>query len=168
MPAADKLRPQYRLAVHDPQADVLVVAACDLLYEERGGVVLRETKTASRAPSSGLDLLEKHPQLALGVLLLHSGVLGGDARRSRVELETLRPDGPSLEEFSPRDAATVERARAVLAGYSVPWAADSRYEALPRAGYACTDCEALSWCATGRERASGDVRAAGRRDRGKP
>lgn len=167
IPAAGKIRPQYRLAVHDPRADVLVVADCDLLYEERGGVVLRETKTASRAPSSGLDLLEKYPQLALGVLLLQSGVLGGDARRSRVELEMLRSDGPSLEEFSPRDAATVERARAVLAGYSVPWAADSRYEALPRVGYACTDCEALSWCATGRERAAGDARATGRRERGK-
>lgn len=151
-PAATQLRPQHRVTAHDPQADVLVIASCDLVYEERGGVVIRETKTSAFPPSSRAVLLEKHPQLALLVLLLASGVLGGDPRRSRVELENLRPDGAALEEFDPGDEATVEHARTVLASYTVPWSAETRYDAAPRPGYDCTGCEALSWCATGKER----------------
>lgn len=151
-PAATQFRPQHRVTAHDPQADVIVIASCDLVYEERGGVVVRETKTSAFPSGSRTVLLEKHPQLALMVLLLASGVLGGDPRRSRVELEILRPNGAALEEFDPGDEATVEHARTVLASYTVPWSAETRYDAAPRPGYDCTDCEALSWCATGKER----------------
>jgi hypothetical protein len=151
-PAATRFRPQYRVMAHDPQSDVIVIASCDLVYEERGGVVVRETKTSAFPPGGRSVLLEKHPQLALSVLLLAAGVLGGDSRRSRVELEILRPDGVSLEEFDPGDEATVEHARTVLASYTVPWSAETRYDAVPRPGYDCAGCEALSWCATGKER----------------
>ncbi|WP_328548321.1 PD-(D/E)XK nuclease family protein [Streptomyces platensis] len=151
-PAATRFRPQHRVMAHDPQSDVMVIASCDLVYEERGGVVVRETKTSAFPPGGRSVLLEKHPQLALSVLFLAAGVLGGDSRRSRVELEILRPDGVSLEEFDPGDEATVEHARTVLASYTVPWSAETRYEAVPRPGYDCTGCEALSWCATGKAR----------------
>lgn len=151
-PAATQFRPQHRVAAHDPQSDVMVIASCDLVYEERGGVVVRETKTSAFPPGSRSVPLEKYPQLALAVLLLATGVLGGDLRRSRVELELLRPDGAALEEFDPGDEATVEHARNVLASYTVPWSSETRYDAAPRPGYDCTDCEALSWCATGKER----------------
>ncbi|MFE0354473.1 PD-(D/E)XK nuclease family protein [Streptomyces nigra] len=151
-PAATRFRPQHRVMAHDPQSDVIVIASCDLVYEERGGVVVRETKTSAFPPGGRSVLLEKHPQLALSVLLMAAGVLGGDSRRSRVELEILRPDGVSLEEFDPGDEATVEHARTVLASYTVPWSAETRYDAVPRPGYDCAGCEALSWCATGKER----------------
>lgn len=151
-PAATRFRAQHRVTAHDLQADVMVIASCDLIHEERGGIVVRETKTTAYPTGSRTVLLEKHPQLALAVLLVASGVLGGDPRRSRVELEILRPDGAALEEFDPGDAATVERARTVLASYTVPWSTESRYDAAPRPGYDCAGCEVVAWCATGKER----------------
>ncbi|WP_435243738.1 PD-(D/E)XK nuclease family protein [Streptomyces cucumeris] len=155
-PVATQFRPQHRVTAHDPQADVMVIASCDLVYEERGGIVVRETKTSAFPPGGRTVLLERHPQLALSVLLLASGVLGGDPRRSRVELEILRPDGAALEEFDPGDEATVGHARTVLASYTVPWSAETRYDAAPRPGYDCNGCEALSWCATGKERVAAE------------
>ncbi|MFF2119388.1 PD-(D/E)XK nuclease family protein [Kitasatospora sp. NPDC058184] len=147
--------PQKRLTVYDPKADVVVVADCDLLHTERGGVVLRETKTSARPPRGRPTLLERYPQLALGVLLMESGALGGDLRRSRVELEVLRTDGASEEELSPADPGHVSAARAVLESYTAAWAADTAYAAAPRAGFDCGECEALRWCATGRARTEG-------------
>ncbi|WP_316529470.1 PD-(D/E)XK nuclease family protein [Kitasatospora brasiliensis] len=152
---SERCVPQKRVAVYDTQADVVVVADCDLLHTERGGVVLRETKTSARRYRGRLTELERYPQLALGVLLMESGALGGDLRRSRIELEVLRPDGASEEELSPADPGHVAAARAVLQSYTEAWAADTVYAEAPRPGLDCRDCEAVRWCATGRARTEG-------------
>ncbi|MFF2656294.1 PD-(D/E)XK nuclease family protein [Kitasatospora sp. NPDC058032] len=151
--ADERCVPQKRLTVYDEKADVVVVADCDLLHTERGGVVLRETKTSASSYRGRQEMLARHPQLALAVLLMASGALGGDPRRSRVELELLRLKDDYEEEFSPADPDTVAKARTVLESYTEAWAADTSYPEAPRPGYDCRDCEALRWCATGRARA---------------
>jgi hypothetical protein len=148
--------PQRQVTVLDTAADVVVVASCDLVHTERGGVVVRETKTSVRGLYRGADPLERYPQLALAVLLVRSGALGGEIRRSRVELELLRPDGVAEEEFAPDDPATVERARAALAAYTEPWARAQEYPEAPREGFDCAECEARRWCATGLARSAGN------------
>ncbi|MFE6103972.1 PD-(D/E)XK nuclease family protein [Streptomyces laurentii] len=150
--------PQHRITVYDPQADVVVLADCDLVYSERGGVVIRESKTSARRYGTAEELMASHPQLALAVLFVSSGMLTGDPRRSRVELETLRPDGSSEEELDPFDPVTIEQARAVVRDLTVPWAAAAEYPETPRAGYDCGHCEAHRWCSTGRARLDGGSR----------
>ncbi|MEU8774518.1 PD-(D/E)XK nuclease family protein [Streptomyces sp. NPDC048606] len=150
--AQDLCLPQHRVTVYDPEADVVVLADCDLVYTERGAVVVRETKTGARRYGANVELMEYHPQLALAVLFVASGVLTGDPRRSRVELETLRVDGSAEEELDPFDPATVEQARGVVRGLAASWAAAVEYPEVPRTGYDCGQCEARRWCATGRAR----------------
>ncbi|MEU2659953.1 PD-(D/E)XK nuclease family protein [Streptomyces sp. NPDC007325] len=154
----DTCLPQHQITVYDPQADVVVLADCDLVYTERGGVVIRESKTSGRRYGTADELMECYPQLALAVLYVSSGVLTGDPRRSRVELETLRPDGSAEEELDPFDPATIKQARAVVRNLTVPWAAAAEYPEAPRAGYDCRHCEAHRWCATGRARLNGESR----------
>ncbi|MFD9518825.1 PD-(D/E)XK nuclease family protein [Streptomyces sp. NPDC059979] len=154
----DTCLPQHRITVYDPEADVVVLADCDLVYTERGGVVIRETKTSAYRYSANGELMDLHPQLALAVLFVASGTLTGDPRRSRIELETLRPDGSAEEELDPFDPATVEQARSVVRDLAAPWATAAEYPEAPRSGYDCGQCEARRWCATGRAHRSGGSR----------
>jgi hypothetical protein len=152
--AADEtVRVQPRVTAYDPDLDVVVIADADLLYTQHGGWVWRETKTAARRVWEGRPLLEAFPQLALAVLLLAAGVPGGDPRRSRVELEVLHADGAACEELDPGDPATVDEARAALAGPAAGWARDEEYHAKP--GDHCAGCEARRWCARGRAQVEG-------------
>ncbi|MFI5571486.1 PD-(D/E)XK nuclease family protein [Streptomyces sp. NPDC051740] len=157
LPATERVEPQRRVAVYDEQADVVVIAACDVVYTDDGGVVIRETKTAAHRFGERRSLVETFPQLALAVLLLASGVLGGDPRRSRVELEVLRPDGARLEELDPCDGLTLDRSRQVIAELASDWAADEAYAAEPAPDFDCSDCEAARWCSVGRSRRAADT-----------
>ncbi|MBD9730706.1 PD-(D/E)XK nuclease family protein [Streptomyces sp. H28] len=162
LPATERVEPQRRIAVYDAQADVVVIAACDVVYTDDGGVVIRETKTAAHRFGERRSLVETFPQLALAVLLSASGVLGGDPRRSRVELEVLRPDGARLEELDPCDGLTLDRSRQVITTLATGWAADETYAAEPAPDFDCSGCEAARWCSVGRSRraanATGETR----------
>lgn len=140
----DDIRPQWRVAAYDPAADTVIIADPDLLYTESGGWVWRETKTASRRTWEGRSLLHTYPQLALAVLLMASGVPGGDPRRARIELEILREDGSVCEEFDPLDPATRDEASDIVARLAAGWADDETY--LPHPGDHCSDCEVRRWC----------------------
>ncbi|MEU6617483.1 PD-(D/E)XK nuclease family protein [Streptomyces parvus] len=148
----ETVEPQRRVVVYDSRADVVLVADCDLVHTDRGGVVVRETKTTMSTYTHADGLMRQYPQLALAVLLVSEGVLGGDTLRSRVELEVLRPDGVRLEELDPHDARTTARARALLVELAAGWAADRDYRAAPSSGTDCRDCEVHRWCSTGRRR----------------
>ncbi|MER5514526.1 PD-(D/E)XK nuclease family protein [Streptomyces sp. NPDC002763] len=151
----ETVEPQRRLAVYDPQTDVVVIADCDLVHTDRGGTVVRETKTASHHFGERKELVRTYPQLALAVLLMASGVLGGDPRRSRVELEVLREDGARLEEVDPFDALTLDQSRRVVTELAAGWAADETYTAAPAPDFDCADCEARRWCTSARTVRSG-------------
>ncbi|MEU6816103.1 PD-(D/E)XK nuclease family protein [Streptomyces sp. NPDC046860] len=133
------------LTFHDTQADVVLVAKPDLLYRSGGSVVWREVKsTKYRTPRGDKDILELYPQAALALVLLADGALGGDVRRSRVEVEILRPTGPDLELVSPRQADRVATARQVLHDLAAPWHADRT--SAPNPGTHCARCEVSRWC----------------------
>lgn len=153
--ANEEVVPQRRLGVYDPQADVVVIADCDLVYSDRGGVVVRETKTAAHRFGERQELVRRYPQLALAALLMASGALGGDPRRSRIELEVLRADGARLEEIDPFDATTIDQSRRVVTELVTGWAADETYAAEPADDFDCADCEAHRWCAVARSRRQG-------------
>ncbi|MEW1642089.1 PD-(D/E)XK nuclease family protein [Streptomyces sp. NPDC091219] len=158
----ETVEPQRRLAVYDPQTDVVVIADCDLVYTDRGGRVVRETKTASHPFGERRELVRTYPQLALAVLLMASGTLGGDPRRSRIELEVLRKDGARLEEIDPFDAVTLDQSRHVITELAAGWAADETYIAAPARDFDCTDCEARRWCPSARTaRGDGALRTLG-------
>ncbi|MFD6322206.1 PD-(D/E)XK nuclease family protein [Streptomyces sp. NPDC058442] len=157
LPATERVEPQRRVAVYDTQADVVVIAACDVVYTDDGGVVIRETKTAAHRFGERRHLVETFPQLALAVLLLASGALGGDPRRSRVELEVLRPDGARLEELDPCDGPTLDQSRQVITELATGWAADETYAAEPAPDFDCSDCEAARWCSVGRSHLAADT-----------
>ncbi|MFK4797334.1 PD-(D/E)XK nuclease family protein [Streptomyces sp. MPA0124] len=157
LPATERVEPQRRIAVYDDLADVVVIADCDVVYTDEGGVVVRETKTAAHRFGERRDLVETFPQLALAVLMLASGALGGDPRRSRVELEVLREDGARLEELDPCDGRTLDQSRRVLTELATGWAAEETYPAEPAPGFDCSGCEALRWCAVGQSRQTTDI-----------
>ncbi|WP_084965477.1 PD-(D/E)XK nuclease family protein [Thermoactinospora rubra] len=149
LPPDATVRSQWRLAAYDSTADVVVIADPDLLYTERGGWVWRETKTAKTRSWGGRPLLRTYPQLALAVLMMASGVLGGDPRHSRIELELLREDGSACEEIDPFDETTVDQARTVITYLAAGWAADEEYAATP--GEHCSECEVQRWCQVRRD-----------------
>ncbi|MBT2400396.1 PD-(D/E)XK nuclease family protein [Streptomyces sp. ISL-100] len=147
--AEEEVRVQYQAVCYDSELDLVLIATPDLLHTRRGGWIWRETKTASRYLYEGEALLKRYPQLALGVLMLAAGVLGGDVARSRVELELLHTDDVTFEELDPSHPRTVDEAREVIAQLAQPWAQDQDYPATP--GRHCGGCEALEWCHPGLE-----------------
>ncbi|MFJ6512665.1 PD-(D/E)XK nuclease family protein [Streptomyces sp. NPDC091406] len=147
--AAEEVRVQYQVACYDPGLDLVLIATPDLLHTRNGGWVWRETKTASRYLYEGESLMKRYPQLALGVLMLAAGVLGGDVRRSRVELELLHTDDVTFEELDPSRPRVVDEAREVIAELARPWTGDRDYPTAP--GRHCNSCEALEWCRPGNE-----------------
>jgi len=140
-----QVRPEPTLAVYDPLADVIVLAKPDLLYQDRGAWVWRETKTGGRTRVRDTDVLGKYPQAALATVLLAAEVLGGERGGSRVELEILRPDGPDIHLVDPRDPVAVGRAREVVRDLAEAWHGDLLLD--PRPGPWCADCEVARWCA---------------------
>ncbi|MFE3070585.1 PD-(D/E)XK nuclease family protein [Streptomyces sp. NPDC059247] len=139
------VRTEPRVVRHDTSADVVVMAAPDLLYRDGDSWVWRETKTSAgdRRPTG--PLLERYPQLALAVLLVARGDLGGTRTRARVELEVLRPGGADLEIIDPFVPANRTAAEEILRTMVADWHVDDDYEPAP--GRACGRCEMARWCA---------------------
>ncbi|MFI6421819.1 PD-(D/E)XK nuclease family protein [Streptomyces sp. NPDC050842] len=151
---AEQVEVQKRLTTYDPELDTVIVADPDLLYTRSGGWIWHETKTATRRPWEGQELLETHPQLALAVLLMSAGVPGGDPRRSLIELEFLYEGGSRCEEIDPGDPDTLAAARRIVARLAGPWAVDETYE--PKTGEHCGNCEMLRHCAAGQAHAKAE------------
>ncbi|MGI8449553.1 MAG: PD-(D/E)XK nuclease family protein [Streptosporangiaceae bacterium] len=147
--AGERVLVQPRVACYDPKSDLVIIAAPDLLYTRDGGWVWRETKTSSSRLYEREPLLRSYPQLALAVVMIAAGALGGELSRSRVEFELLHADDLSFEELDPSRPQVVSDAREVLASLARPWAEDSLYQAAP--GRHCHGCEALEWCQPGRD-----------------
>jgi hypothetical protein len=147
--AGERVLVQHQVACYDPKFDLVIIAVPDLLYTRNGGWVWRETKTSSSALYEGEPLLRRYPQLALGLVMIAAGALGGELSRSRVEFELLHADDLSFEELDPSRPQVVSDAREILASLARPWAEDSLYRAVP--GRHCHGCEALTWCQPGRD-----------------
>ncbi len=144
--AAD-VRNEPRVVRHDTAAEVVVVARPDLLYRDGGAWVWRETKTAARDKSFDRPLLEQYPQLALAVMLLARGDLGGTPGRARIEFEVLRPGGADMEILDPFVPEVRTAAGRVVRELVGRWLRDENYA--PRPGRACDRCETARWCASG-------------------
>ncbi|MFD4407548.1 PD-(D/E)XK nuclease family protein [Nocardia sp. NPDC058499] len=143
--AITKIRTEPTLSFFDPAAQTVVIAKPDLLYCEDDGWVWRETKTTQRtSKAEGDELLESYPQLALAVVVLSGGALGGRADTSRVELELLRPDGAELHLIDPSDPERAAYARRVLRELATPWRLDEQFD--PRPTKACRWCPVSRWC----------------------
>ncbi|MER7519706.1 PD-(D/E)XK nuclease family protein [Streptomyces sp. NPDC126499] len=148
LPPTERVRVQQRLSAYDPELDVVLIADPDLLYTRAGGWIWHETKTAANRPWEGRALMESYPQLAFAVLMMAAGVLGGDPRRSLIELEVLYDDGSRCEEIDPGDPDTQAEARRIIAALAGPWAVDETYA--PRPDRHCDGCDVLAHCAAGR------------------
>ncbi len=147
--AGERVLVQHQVTCYDPKTDLVIIAVPDLLYTRDGGWVWRETKTSSRHLYEGEPLLRRYPQLALALVMIATGALGGELSRSRVEFELLHADDLSFEELDPSRPQIVSDAREVLASLARSWAEDSLYQAAP--GRHCHGCEALEWCQPGRD-----------------
>ncbi|MDA2812796.1 PD-(D/E)XK nuclease family protein [Nocardiopsis sp. RSe5-2] len=138
------VRTEPRVVRHDTAANVVVIAAPDLLYRDAGSWVWRETKTSATDRRVNRPLLELYPQLALAVVLVARGDLAGALSRARVELEILRPGGADLETIDPFASANRTAAEEVLRTMVADWHRDDHYAAVP--GRACKRCEVTRWC----------------------
>ncbi|RSN57991.1 PD-(D/E)XK nuclease family protein [Actinomadura sp. WAC 06369] len=143
-PSAD-VRPEPAVAAHDTEADVVVIAHPDLIRTTGGTVVYREQKTTQGAPPAGdaRTVFTLVPQLALAVLLMKHGVLGGDGG-GIVELETMTPSGAEVLRFDVWDPDVREAAREVITSMTARWHADASFRALP--GPWCGGCPVADWC----------------------
>jgi CRISPR/Cas system-associated exonuclease Cas4 (RecB family) len=139
---ADEVQTEPDLAYDDADANVVVLAKPDMLYQERGSWVWREVKTARSDRRRPADLLVEYPQLALGIVLVARGAFG--LGRGRVELEVLRPGGADLMTFDPFTDGVRKRAEQVLTDHVRVWRADERFAATP--GDGCRRCEVSRWC----------------------
>lgn len=140
---------QPQITCFDHELNLVFTATPDLVHSRDGGWIWRETKTSASKLFEGKPLLRQYPQLALAVLMLNAGALGGIVARSRVELELLTPDDVTLEEIDPARPAVVDEARQVIDDLARPWIRDVAYEPQPTG--ACASCEALDWCQPGQD-----------------
>ena len=77
-----EVRVEPTLAVHDTDANVIVIAKPDMLYMEDGAWVYREIKTRQRPLRSSVRTCSgDFPQLALATVLMAENALGGQAGR---------------------------------------------------------------------------------------
>ncbi|MBT2208728.1 PD-(D/E)XK nuclease family protein [Actinomadura sp. NEAU-AAG7] len=134
--------PEHQVVVHDPAADVVVIAKIDLLYRIGGVWRFRETKTCRRLYEG--DLLKKYRQVALAVLLSAEGALPGGPGGCRVELERLTATGPVLTEFDVNDPELVREAREIAQSSLAGWHSDDTLATSP--GRACQTCGFARWC----------------------
>lgn len=138
-----EIRTEPRLVYDDTAADVLVLAEPDLLYQDAGAWVWRETKTtASDRPRR--NVLTAFPQLALAVQIMAKGLLPGPRSGGRVELELLCPGGADLRTLDPFAPEVQEAAERVLREQASGWHAETLFEAAPSSE--CTTCEMARWC----------------------
>ncbi|MFD9716103.1 PD-(D/E)XK nuclease family protein [Streptomyces sp. NPDC059076] len=146
LPDDAQVYPERSLVVHDPEADVVIVAKTDLLYARRDAWSLRETKTTRSLDES--DPLVTYPQLALALLLAHEGAVPGTTENGttncRVELERLTGSGPVLTELDVEDGELLAQARRIITNHAVPWHTDEEYAASP--GKHCETCPFIQWC----------------------
>jgi PD-(D/E)XK nuclease superfamily len=140
-------RPEPVLAFHDTAANVIVTAKPDLVYEEDGILVWRETKTRQFMARPGVNLFADFPQVALATVLLAENALGGDPVGARIELELLAPDGGDVLLVDPNDPDELARARTAVRELAAPWHADEL--AMARPGPHCSDCPVRRWCPEG-------------------
>ncbi|MEU8004231.1 PD-(D/E)XK nuclease family protein [Catellatospora sp. NPDC049111] len=145
----EQVRVQDTVSCYIPELNLVVLATPDLLHTRNGGWVWRETKTSGSGLFEGKPLLAQYPQLALAILMINAGALGGDVSRSRVELELLTADDAVLEELDPSRTRVVDEARSVISDLADPWLKEAAYDPLP--GRACQSCEALDWCTPGQQ-----------------
>ena len=138
-----EMRVEPRLVFDDTAADLLVLADPDLLYQDAGTWVWRETKT-SGSDRPRRDVLAAYPQLALAVRIIGNGLLRGAQAGGRVELELLRPGGVDLRIFDPYAPQTRVAAERVLREQVMDWHAEKLFEAAP--GPECSTCEMAPWC----------------------
>ncbi|MFD0904390.1 PD-(D/E)XK nuclease family protein [Actinomadura sediminis] len=139
------VRPEPSVAAHDTDADVVVVAHPDLIRTAGGTVVYREQKTTQGAPPAGdaRTVFTLVPQLALAVLLMKHGVLGGDGG-GVVELETMTPSGAEVLRFDVWDPDVRRAARETITSMTARWHADESFRPLP--GPWCGGCPVADWC----------------------
>ncbi|MFJ1598478.1 PD-(D/E)XK nuclease family protein [Streptomyces sp. NPDC088261] len=146
LPGDAEVYPERSLVVHDPEADVVVVAKTDLLYRRTDSWYVRETKTTRSLDAS--DPLVTYPQLALALLLAHEGAVPGTTEGGttgcRVELERLTGSGPVLTELDGDDGELLAQARRIVTDLATPWHADEEYVARP--GKHCGTCPVSQWC----------------------
>lgn len=133
-----------RLAFDDPVADVVVIAAPDMLYRDGDWWVWREVKTSAGNRRWWRDPVRDLPQLALAVLIIGRGGLGGSSRRARIELEALRPSGADLETIDPFAPEVRAAAEETVRDLLSEWHRDDLFE--PRPGPQCAKCEVSRWC----------------------
>ncbi len=159
-PDVDEVRnDRHRFVVaYDKRLDVVVGGTPDLLYQQAGRWVWRETKTSRRRLRRDRSLLREVPQLALAVLILSARAPEGSPGGSRIELEQLRPDGCALEEVDPTDPARVAEAREVIGELVEPVLRDTTFA--PSPGDGCAECEVRRWCAPGIEYLTANRRSA--------
>ncbi|MFC4061988.1 PD-(D/E)XK nuclease family protein [Planomonospora corallina] len=135
--------PEPRIAVHDTEADVVVVAHPDLLRRVGGRLVYREQKTSlTERGITEENALELVPQLALAVSLIAGGAFGGT--RGTVELEQLTPLSGTVVSFDAGDPGVAARARAVLAELAGAWHREVDFPTEP--GPWCRFCPVSRWC----------------------
>jgi hypothetical protein len=139
------VRIEPSLTFHDTASDVIVITQPDLLYQDGDSWVWREVKTRTGERRWGSDVLDGSPQLALAVVLLGRGDLGGSRTRSRVELEILRPGGVDLEVIDPFTPSVRETAQNVLVEHVRAWHSDTAASPRPDVKN-CARCEVARWC----------------------
>ena len=139
-----EVRLEPTLAFHDTDANVIVIAKPDLLYQEDGAWVWREIKTRQRPLRSTADLFRDFPQLALATVLMAENALGGKPAGTRIELELLTPDSGDVLLIDPSDPAEVATARTAVHELAAPWHSDKTAAARP--GKHCQYCPVSRWC----------------------
>jgi hypothetical protein len=139
-----ELTTEPKLAVFDPDADVVVIADPDLLRRVDGLTVYREQKTSYLLRTlRPADVLEQVPQIALAVCLIADGAFGD--RAERVELERLSPEASEVIAFDAADPAIVVAARQVVTGLVREWHHDTEFVTRPTDK--CAVCPVARWCA---------------------
>ncbi|MEV7005855.1 PD-(D/E)XK nuclease family protein [Streptosporangium sp. NPDC051022] len=138
-----EVRPEPKMAVYDPHADVVVLSHPDLLRRVDGRLVYREQKTSAVPRGiSAENALEMVPQLALAIRLISAGVFGGTD--GLVELEQLTPASAEVLTFDAADPATVSAAGQVVLDRVRAWHRDVTFRATP--GPWCRFCPVSRWC----------------------
>ena len=128
--------------VYDPDADVLVIAKTDLLYEDRRGMGAARDQDHARRQRG-----QPAGALPAGRPGDHAAGRRNPRRHpgpNRVELERLTPAGPLLDVLDPADPDLHAEACRVIRDMAAGWRADDRAIAVPGPG--CRTCEASRWC----------------------
>lgn len=144
LPARAPLYAGLLLNAEDVRTDVLVLARPDLLYRDGDSWVQRRTVTARHVPEEeGPALVAARPHLALAVLFFAFGVVPlGEA--SRVELETLTPDGAHVHTVDPFSPAVRAESRSLISELTSLWHRDTVHPPTP--GRVCASCSHRRWC----------------------